>query len=61
MREEIKFMNESIDQSNKNPNNNQTISHKGGKPKLNPVIVKKEINPNYIGNRGIFFDNKKSK
>jgi len=61
MREEIKFMNESIDQSNKNPNNSHTISHKGGKPKLNPVIVKKEINPNYIGNRGIFFDNKKSK
>ena len=59
MREEIKFMNESIDQSNKNPNNNHTISHKGGKLKLNPVIVKKEINPNYIGNRGTFFDNKK--
>ena len=61
MREEIKFMNESIDHSNKNPSNNHTISHKGGKPKLNPVIVKKEINPNFIGNRGIFFDNKKSK
>jgi hypothetical protein len=59
MREEIKFMNESIDHSNKNPSNNHTISHKGGKPKLNPVIVKKEINPNYIGNRGTFFDNKK--
>ena len=61
MREEIKFMNESIDHSNKYPSNNHTISHKGGKPKLNPVIVKKEINPNFIGNRGIFFDNKKSK
>ena len=61
MREEIKFMNESIDQSNKNSSNSHTIAHKGGKPKLNPVIVKKEINPNYIGNRGIFFDNKKSK
>ena len=59
MREEIKFMNETIDQSAKNPNNNHTISHKGGKLKLNPVIVKKEINPNYIGNRGTFFDNKK--
>ena len=59
MREEIKFMNETIVQNNKNPNNNHTISHKGGKLKLNPVIVKKEINPNYIGNRGTFFDNKK--
>ena len=55
MREDIKYMNESIDKSNKNNttiNNNST--YKGGKTKLNPVIIKKENNPNYIGNKGFF-------
>ena len=53
MKDEIKFMNESIDKSgNHNLNNNMNI--KGGKTKLNPVIVKKENNPNFIGNKNIF-------
>ena len=53
MKDEIKFMNESIDKSgNHNLNNNMNI--KGGKTKLNPIIVKKENNPNFIGNKNIF-------
>ena len=53
IKDEIKFMNESIDKSgNHNLNNNMNI--KGGKTKLNPVIVKKENNPNFIGNKNIF-------
>ena len=53
MREDIKYMNESIDKSNKNTlNNNQR--YKGGKTKLNHVIVKKENNLNYIGNKQFF-------
>ena len=57
MRKEIKFMNESIDKNSKSDNNN-TINtnqrYKEGKTKLNPVIVKKENNPNYIGNKRFF-------
>ena len=60
MKDEIKFMNESIDKSgNHNLNNNMNI--KGGKTKLNPVIVKKENNPNFIGNKNIFGNKKKKK
>ena len=54
MREEIKFMNENID---KNQQNNKNNINKAGKIKLNPVIVKKENNPNFKGNRGIFDNN----
>ena len=53
MREEIKFMNESIDKNSKNTINNN-LNNKNTKHKLNPVIVKKENNPNYIGSKGIF-------
>ena len=53
MKDEIKYMNESMD---KNENNilNNNINNKGGKTKLNPVIIKKENNPNFIGNKSIF-------
>lgn len=60
MREEIKFMNESIDKNSSNINNNNQFN-KNNKPKLNPVIVKKENNPNYIGNKGIFGINQMKK
>ena len=51
MKDEIKFMNENIDKSGNNYSNNNIINNKGGKMKLNPVIVKKENNPNFIGNK----------
>ena len=54
MKDEIKFMNENIDKSGNNYSNNNIINNKGGKMKLNPVIVKKENNPNFIGNKNIF-------
>ena len=55
MREEIKLMNESIDKNNRNANIiNNNLNNKNMKHKLNPVIVKKENNPNYVGNKGIF-------
>ena len=56
MKDEIKFMNENIDKSGNNYSNNNIINNKGGKMKLNPVIVKKENNPNFIGNKA-FFEN----
>ena len=57
MKDEIKFMNESLDKNGNNllnNNNNININNKGGKMKLNPVIIKKENNPNFLGNRTIF-------
>ena len=54
MKDEIKFMNENIDKSGNNYSNSNIIYNKGGKMKLNPVIVKKENNPNFIGNKNIF-------
>ena len=55
MKDEIKFMNESIDKNGNNLlNNTININNKGGKMKLNPVIVKKENNPNFLGNKTIF-------
>jgi len=56
MKDEIKFMNENIDKSGNNYSNNNIINNKGGKMKLNPVIIKKENNPNFIGNKA-FFEN----
>jgi hypothetical protein len=58
MREEIKFMNESID---KNSNNNIQNNKNNNKPKLNPVIIKKEKNPNFIGGKGLFGINQAKK
>ena len=53
MKDEIKYMNESMDKNENNTLNNN-INNKGGKTKLNPVIIKKENNPNFIGNKSIF-------
>ena len=55
MREEIKFMNENIDKNQQNNKNtiNNTINNNNiqkGKTKLNPIIIKKEKNPNFKGN-----------
>ena len=52
MREDIKFMNEAMDK--KESMNINNIDNKGGKIKLNPVIVKKENNPNFLGNKALF-------
>ena len=55
MKDEIKFMNESIDKNeNKGINSNVNINNIGGKTKLNPVIIKKENNPSYFSNKAIF-------
>ena len=54
MKDEIKFMNESMDKNENHVLNNNNLNIKGGKTKLNPVIVKKENNPNFIGNKNIF-------
>ena len=55
MKDEIKFMNETIDKNGNNLlSNTININNKGGKMKLNPVIVKKENNPNFLGNKTIF-------
>ena len=54
MKDDIKFMNENIDNNGTQALNNNNINIKSGKTKLNPVIVKKENNPNFIGNKNIF-------
>ena len=54
MKDDIKFMNENIDKNGTQALNNNNINIKSGKTKLNPVIVKKENNPNFIGNKNIF-------
>ena len=57
MKDEIKFMNENIDKSGNNifnNNLNNNLNNNGGKTKLNPVIIKRENNPNFIGNKIIF-------
>ena len=40
IKDEIKFMNENIDKSGNNYSNNNIINNKGGKIKLNSIIVK---------------------
>ena len=63
MKDEIKFMNENIDKSGNNIFNNNlniNLNNNGGKTKLNPVIIKRENNPNFIGNK-IIFGNKNQK
>ena len=52
MKEDIKYLNESIDKN---------VNNKGSKTKLNPVIIKKENNPNFIGNKTIFGNLNKKK
>ena len=54
MKDDIKFMNENIDKNGSHALNSNNLTIKGGKTKLNPVIVKKENNPNFIGNKNIF-------
>ena len=54
MKDDIKFMNENIDKNGIHALNSNNLTIKGGKTKLNPVIVKKENNPNFIGNKNIF-------
>ena len=54
MKDDIKFMNENIDKNGSHALNSNNLTIKGGKTKLNPVIVKKENNPNFIGNNNIF-------
>ena len=54
MKDDIKFMNENIDKNGSHALNRNNLTIKGGKTKLNPVIVKKENNPNFIGNKNIF-------
>ena len=54
MKDDIKFMNENIDKNGSHALNSINLTIKGGKTKLNPVIVKKENNPNFIGNKNIF-------
>ena len=54
MKDDIKFMNENIDKNGTHALNSNNLTIKGGKTKLNPVIVKKENNPNFIGNKNIF-------
>ena len=49
MKEEIKYMNEALD---KNTNINQ--GNKVGKTKLNPIILKKDNNPNYVRDKRIY-------
>ena len=52
MKEDIKYLNESIDKN---------VNNKGSKTKLNPIIIKKENNPNFIGNKTIFGNLNKKK
>ena len=54
MKDDIKFMNENIDKNGIHALNSNNLAIKSGKTKLNPVIVKKENNPNFIGNKNIF-------
>ena len=54
MKDEIKFTNENIDKSGNNYSNDNIINNKGGKMKLNPLIFKRENNPNFIGNKAFF-------
>ena len=54
MKDEIKFTNENIEQSGNNYSNNIIINNKGGKIKLNSIIVKRKNNPNFIGNKDFF-------
>ena len=54
MKDEIKFTNENIDKKGNNYSNDNIINNKGGKMKLNTAIVKRENNPNFIGNKAFF-------
>ena len=47
-------MNENIDKSRNNYSNNNIINNKGGKIKLNSIIVKRKNYPNFIGNKDFF-------